>query len=186
MAVEQCIAQLREIEAQIDKARTTNLIFAAKEKGDPPSFSIKHAQIHQRLVADFKAISKRAAKSLCESNLISYDTGYKLDSGDVMYFDLKSRQPIKELIDNVKDIDSLGLIKKDDNYFKNISFYGIYHSLGNQDILCLSGISPQNILKKSKKIGLFVQDGLYDRVEEDSLIINREIHCIAFKEYLFI
>jgi len=186
MTAEECIQILKGIQNKINEAPITNLIFGAKMPGDDPTFSIKQAQFHERLLADFKKITSNTTRNLCDCNLIPYDPSYKPDPNEVMYFRIDDHQAVKDMIELAKDIEGLALLTEDPDYLKNILFYGIFHKLDDNELLYLSSISPQNVLKKSTKLGIFFSNGLYDRLEENSLLIDKDIDCFSFKEYVFI
>jgi hypothetical protein len=187
MTADQSLQLLRQVHDQLAAdTTTTNLVFAAKASGHPPTFSIRYVQLHQRLIGDFKSISTKAAETACESQLLPYDPSYKPDPHEAMYIELDSNSSVKNLIDSMLNITSLDLMTDDPDYCKCISFYGIIHKVNGHDLLLLRSMSPQNVLKRSRKIGIFFQDGVYDLLEREVLLLDREIDCFAFNGYMYI
>jgi len=187
MSAEQSLQLLNEIRVNLEDDSTfTNLVFGTKTEDEPPAFSISHAQLHQRLTNDFKSISDKTINIACDSHLMEYDTSYKPDSYEIMYFELESRPSIKHLIDSMIDINSLERMMPESDYYNNISFYGIIHKIVDHDLVLLSSITSKNILKKSKKVKLFYSDGFYDRLDTEVLLLDNDIDCFAFNGYMFI
>lgn len=187
MPADQSLQLLPQIVDAIDDAATsTNLVVAAKASGQPPTFSVRHVQLHQRLTGDFKSISVATAETVLGCRLLPYDPSYKPDPYEAMYIELDSHTPVKNLVDSMLDVGNLDLMTDDPDYYRHISFYGIAHKANGHNWLLLRSISPKNVLKRSRKLGIIFQDGVYDRLESEVLLLDRDIDCFAWDGYMYI
>jgi hypothetical protein len=187
MPADQSLQLLHQIPDELtENTTTTNLVFAARSSGHPPTFSIRYVQLHNRLIGDLKSISTRATELASECQFIPYDPSYKPDPQECMYIKLDSNSSVKNFVDSMLNIAGLDTMTDDADYYKNISLYGIVHKVSGHDLLVLRSMSPQNVLKRSRKLGIFFQSGIYDRLETGVLLLDREIDCFAFNGYMYI
>ena len=152
-----------------DSTTTTNLVAAAKSSARPPVFSIRHVQLHQRLLGDFRAISRTAAETANGLQLIPYDPSYKPDAHEAMYIELDSNPSLKNLVESMLDIGNLDLMTDDATFYRHISFYGIAHRANDRNWILLRSISAKNVLRRSRRLSIVFQNGIYEGINVENV-----------------
>ena len=187
MPADESLLQLPQMIDALDRYEgTTNLVVASKVKTQPPSFSLRHVQIHQSLIGDLMDISKRAGRAVLNSQLIPYDPSYKPDSHEVMHISLDDNVRLKNLVESMMEVGVLDVLTDDSAYYSHLSLYGIVHNTTDRNWLILRGLSDRNVLRRSRKLGLLFRDGVFDRLESEVLLLDRDIDCFPWDGYMYV
>ena len=178
---------LKEIKRKLDDASPdyTGLFFITRKKRrEEIEYSVLRTEITADIGEALITIAKQQLSKLLETvdlEYIEYNPAINLDKNHV---ETIKREEVHYLDEILQDMNSADLNIFDMKQSKNLWAYAI--KIGNSGITLFRKYTEKRILDIKGWIPLFVQNGVFNKLTDSILTIDKDIDCIYYDGKMFI
>lgn len=178
---------LKEIKRKLDDASPdyTGLFFITRKKRrEEIEYSVLRTKITEDIGEALITIVKQQLSKLLETvdlEYIEYNPAINLDKNHV---ETIKREEVHYLDEILQDMNSADLNIFDMKQSKNLWAYAI--KIGNSGITLFRKYTEKRILDIKGWIPLFVQNGVFNKLTDSILTIDKDIDCIYYDGKMFI
>lgn len=178
---------LKEIKRKLDDASPdyTGLFFITRKKRrEEIEYSVLRTEITADIAEALITIVKQQLSKLLETvdlEYIEYNPAINLDKNHV---ETIKREEVHYLDEILQDMNSADLNIFDMKQSKNLWAYAI--KIGNSGITLFRKYTEKRILDIKGWIPLFVQNGVFNKLTDSILTIDKDIDCIYYDGKVFI
>lgn len=161
----------------------TSVLVAAEPEAET---IMQRLNLRQDLAAEFLAVA-RAAVPGADMVLRPYDPGYKLDGNEMAYIDLAEQEEMRELIQEMSQVQQAEIFRETDEIVDHLRFYGIVVSPNaGRHAVFLRTYGPKKELTRRAGFAALLSRGHYNKVDTKIFLFDNDIDCFSWEGYLFV
>ncbi|MCB9365894.1 MAG: DUF4868 domain-containing protein [Calditrichaeota bacterium] len=177
------------IKSDISKANI-QLCFACSDEEQGPEFEL--VSISKNVASEFRSLVrdwKRRYNGVetGDISLSKYDPQAVLRSHELEWLSLERHPEIKEQFEALADLTELYEFSADDDFINRLRFCAVILKQRDQPTAYFFRFyTKSKELSRSKRFGIFLKDGQYDKLTETTFLFDAYFDCLVLGDDLFI
>jgi hypothetical protein len=161
-----------------------NVVLGSRANPNQPD-DLRRLNITAALQTGFRQIARGALAD--QIRLIPYTPGYKPDSGEICWLDLRQAPEISEIVRRLLAFQTLVIFEEDDDFIESLVYYALFARVAMQrGVVFFRKTNEKLVLGRSKSFAAIFREGQFDSIEEIVFLFDRNVDCWSDGRYMFI